>query len=446
MRTITHPTLISRLSRATAIVGIIGVVTAFAASGSASAAVLPNSLTIDFTAGGYTVAAGSPGSQNGWGAAKVGADIALVDNASFPLSGLPAGRSIRFSNATLPSSSAHLVSPLIQPAGEPTTNAGAINTFDVTFTVASATGAIQPGLGIDVNIDGASRFGGVLNLRHSDTGLQVGSYWVPEEATNPLTTSGWRSAVFTTVPANVPHTIRVVTMFLQGQADIFDVYVDGTFVSAGSAVTTWENYTRLVGTVADNSVDGISFKTASSAPTADGIGYASAPAASSTNGNGLLFTGISYSTRTDSPPVPTAAPPLAPTPEATPDAPVAVVAEPVAATELMDFSAEGFLPFENVYATIYSTPVFAGWFQADGAGRVQAQVLVPAGLPAGTHTLQLVGDASGFVAQSVFQVSAVAALAVTGGELPPLLIGGAWALVVAGLGLAIAGRRRRSCG
>ena len=430
-------------TRGIAAISLAGLIAAIAAGGSASAAVLPSSLTIDFASSGYTVAAGSPGSQNGWGAAKVGADIALVDNASFPLSGLPAGRSIRFSNATLPSSSAHLVSPVIQPAGEPTTNAGAINTFDVTFTVASSTGAIQPGLGIDVNIDGASRFGGLVNLRHSATGLQVGSYWVPADATDASLTS-WRSAVFTTVPADVPHTVRVVSMFLQGQADLFDVYVDGILVSGGSGVTTWENFTRLSNTVGDNSVDGISFKTSSSAPTSDGIGYASAPAAPATSGNGLLFTGISYSTRADTPPVPTVAPPLDPAPVVTPDAPVAVTAEPVAQTESMDFSAEGFLPFENVYATIYSTPVFAGWFQADAAGRVQAQIVVPAGLPAGTHTLQLVGEASGFVAQSAFQVSAVAALAATGGELPPLLVGGAWVLVVAGLGLAIAGRQRRA--
>lgn len=431
-------------SRSIAALGLAGLITALAASGSAAAVALPSSLTIDFNASGYTVAQGSPGTQNGWGAARAGADIALVDNASFPASGLPAGRSIRFSNATLPSSSAHLVSPLIAPAGESST-AAAANTFDVTFTVASATGAIQPGLGIDVNIDGASRYGGLVNLRHSATGLQVGSYWVPEDATS-TGISSWRSAVFTTVPADQPHVIRVVSMFLDGQADRFDVFVDGTLVSGGTGATTWEFYTRLSGTVGDNSVDGISFKTSGSAPSADGIGYSSAPAAPTTNGLGFLFGNISYSTRVDSPPVRTAPPALDPAPSVTPDAPAEVPAEPVAPTSTMDFSADGFLPYEDVYATVYSTPVFAGWFQADANGSIRAQIVVPAGLAAGTHTLQLTGAASGLVAQSAFQVSAVeaaAALAATGGELQPLVFGGALAVLILGLAGVVIARQRR---
>src|SRR5690606_24631787 len=42
---------------------------------------------------------------------------------------------------------------------------------------------------------------------------------------------------------------------------------------------------------------------------------------------------------------------------------------------------------EWFYAVVHSDPVRLGWFQADATGRVT--VPVPAGLPAGAHTLQL---------------------------------------------------------
>jgi len=406
---------------------------------SVSAAALPTSTAIDFTADGYTVAPLSPAGQNGWVGARTDIDFALVDNASFPNAGLPAGRSLQFSNSTVKGGGTHLTSPLIASAGEPSTSATA-NTFDVTFTVASATGALQPGLGVDVAIDGASRYGGVVNLRHGATGLEVGSYWVPYGATS-ADVAQWRSAVFTTVDATKPHTIRVVTMFLAGRADTFDVYVDGILVSGGSGVTTWETYSAIAGTGGDNSVDSISFKTSSSAPSPDGIGYVTAAAAPATLDLGYLFSGISYSVREDSPALPTAPPALPPAPEATPDAPVEIPAQ-VSSEGRVEFSASGFLPYENVYATIYSVPVFAGWFQADALGVVSGSFAAPTGLPAGSHTFQLTGATSGFVAASAIQVLALAA---TGTEATPVVVGGALALLAGGALVLIArGRRANS--
>jgi hypothetical protein len=292
-----------------------------AVSASPSAASAASSAVVDFTASGYTLGFHSPDQQNGWWMAK-SVDFSLVDNSTFPLAGLPTGRSLQFSNATHLSGGAHLVSPTIDAAGEPSTGAGA-NTFETSFTVASATGAPQPGLAVDVALDGASRFGGVVNLRHTDEGLEIGSYWYPAGAADDSLAS-WRSAVFATVDAAVPHTIRAVATFIVDAPDTLDIYVDGVLVSAGSGATTWEAYSVSDG---DRSVDGISFKTTSSAPSADGIGYrAGLPTAPATEGKGFLFTAIAYSVRTTSTQPPTVEPmptPTAPAPPKPEPAPVA---------------------------------------------------------------------------------------------------------------------------
>ncbi len=56
------------------------------------------------------------------------------------------------------------------------------------------------------------------------------------------------------------------------------------------------------------------------------------------------------------------------------------------------------------YAVVHSAPVRLGWFRADATGRVV--VPVPAGLPAGTHTLQLYDAAGALVAWGEFTVAA----------------------------------------
>jgi hypothetical protein len=99
---------------------------------------------------------------------------------------------------------------------------------------------------------------------------------------------------------------------------------------------------------------------------------------------------------------------------------------------------------EWYYAVVHSTPVSLGWFQADATGRVI--VPVPAGLPAGAHTLQLYDASGALVAWGGFTVAAAPGadpdLAATGFSL------GAAALAVLLAGCAIlAGlilRRRRT--
>lgn len=67
------------------------------------------------------------------------------------------------------------------------------------------------------------------------------------------------------------------------------------------------------------------------------------------------------------------------------------------------------------FAVVHSTPVQLGWFRADAAGQVT--VPVPAGLPAGLHTLQLYDASGALVAWGQFSVAAApgdADLAATG--------------------------------
>ena len=432
-----------------AIAGGIALLLAVAAvPASASAA---TSATIDFTASGYSTGALKPAGQNGWWQAKV-ADYSLVDNSSFPASGLPSsGRSLQFSNASIPSGGAHLVGPTIDAAGEPATTAP-FNTFETEFTVASATGALQTGLGVDVAIDGASRYGGVVNLRHTAAGLEIGSYWVPEDAAD-ASLGSWRSDVFATVDATVPHTIGIKAVFLEGQADSVQVFVDGTLVSDGSGVTTWEFYHVIAGTGGDKSVDGLSFKSTASGPSADGIGYTSGiPALPSAAGQGFLFTGISFASSTGAPPLPTETPELPAEPDPSPDAELEVPDGNVTG-DTIDVRAEGFLPYENVFVTFFPGGVFGGWLQADANGVVEATVEIPAGLTSGTTTIQLTGEVTGWTASAEFTLVVPAAapgspapagvLPTTGLETGWLIPMGA-ALLLAGALLAAGVRMRRS--
>lgn len=94
------------------------------------------------------------------------------------------------------------------------------------------------------------------------------------------------------------------------------------------------------------------------------------------------------------------------------------------------------------FAVVHSDPVALGWVQADATGRVV--VPVPAGLPAGGHTLQLYDASGALVAWGAFTIAAApgdADLAATGvplgaASLAVLLAGGA---ILSGLIL----RRRR---
>ena len=264
---------------------------------------------IDFSADGYVLGATSPVGQNGWvsGPPPAQYDWALVEGSAFPDATLgDSVRALRFSNWTNGNSPygniTQLSSPVIDEAGESSTGA-ASNTFVAEFTVESATGALQPGLNVEVNVDKTgSRAGGGVALRHvpatEDTpaALEITGRWVDPAATSAAITD-WRTEVVNVDPT-VPHTIRYVAKFLDDAADEVEIYVDGELAITG---TTWEGYHRAVGSPAQT-VNSLLFRTSRSAPSADGIGYVvldypTEEVKAALQGKGFLFSGITYGTK-----------------------------------------------------------------------------------------------------------------------------------------------------
>ena len=71
----------------------------------------------------------------------------------------------------------------------------------------------------------------------------------------------------------------------------------------------------------------------------------------------------------------------------------------------LEVTASGFDAGERVVATMFSDPVELGEADADASGTVQLSLEVPADASAGEHTLQLVGQSSGVVAETTFTVA-----------------------------------------
>ena len=152
-------------------------------------------------------------------------------------------------------------------------------------------------------------------------------------------------------------------------------------------------------------------------------------------------------------PLPGTAPPLPPAAEPDPDGPVPVSTTTTAPGEVVSvfFPPGTFQPYEHVYATWYSTPVFGGWLSADVDGSLSATLTVPADLPAATHILQLTGTMSGLVFASTVTVLAAdrgasglpGVLPSTGIDpLAPLVV--ITGLVAVGTGLVLLARRRKT--
>ncbi|MGY1813920.1 hypothetical protein [Blastococcus sp. SYSU D00820] len=137
-------------------------------------------------------------------------------------------------------------------------------------------------------------------------------------------------------------------------------------------------------------------------------------------------------------------------------------ADPVPAGAEVTLTGSGFLPNSTVTLVVYSTPTVLGTVTTDGAGAFTTTVTLPAGLPAGAHTLVASGvdpagnpyhltsgvtvTASGgaptATATSATGPGVSGGLASTGADIAVPAIGGLAALVVGG-GLVLAGRRRR---
>ncbi|MFB6610293.1 hypothetical protein ACFCVO_08240 [Agromyces sp. NPDC056379] len=434
---------------------VAGVIALAAAVGTASAAHAAPSIVIDFDAPGYVVGPGSPAGQNGWLSTGTNFDFALVEDATFPDSGLDGGRSLRVSNAVIPGTS-FVRSPAVDSAGEPGVPGALGNTFSAEFTVASSTGATQDGLMLEVVLGAASRYGGVVHLRQTAAGLEIGSYWVPPEATSTANSS-WRSEVFATVDSSVPHRIGVEAVFLAGESDVLDIFVDGVLVSGCSGLTTWEYFHALSGGSTTATVSDLSFRLTTSAPTGTGTGFAAGlPPAPATLGQGFLFADIGYGTSDTELPGPDGGDVPAPTePAAAPDFPLTVDPSSLGGPGQVTVASSGFRPGEFVAATLFPEATAAGWLQADLSGDVTGSVSVPDGTSTGTHQVQLTGAVSRCTALGAFELLAPAppstpaspagpALAASGfAPSPALAVSGVVLLAGAGILMAASARSGR---
>jgi hypothetical protein len=106
----------------------------------------------------------------------------------------------------------------------------------------------------------------------------------------------------------------------------------------------------------------------------------------------------------------------------------------------------GFKPHEVVTVTLHSAPQTVGTFHADASGTVRVEFTVPAGTPAGAHTLVYEGN-MGTYFQETLTVAAAAGsgdnLAYTGASVAMPLGLGAGALALGG-GLVFMTRRRNA--
>ena len=109
---------------------------------------------------------------------------------------------------------------------------------------------------------------------------------------------------------------------------------------------------------------------------------------------------------TSTSPSPTTSTSPSPTPTTTtsPSPEVSLGAGSVEPGGVLEVTASGFDADERVVATMHSDPVELGEANADSSGTVQLSLEVPADAPAGKHTLELVGQSSGVVAETTFTV------------------------------------------
>ncbi|CAN5423820.1 hypothetical protein BH10ACT7_BH10ACT7_18600 [soil metagenome] len=379
--------------------------------------------TIDFATDGLT----------GWTNPTIsGRDTAVV------------GNTLRVSNKSLFTFGKQLATPsLTQKAAE--SGSGTVNTFDATFTVASATGAVQEGLNMEVAFDNGTlgRLGGNVVLYHLGGQLVIGTFWISPTVpvtspATPNTAYTWNEQVIATVDPTVAHTVRAIVKFVPGtNNDVVEYYVDDVLEFTG---TTWEHLYAVTGNVA-SPIGSLTITSGKSTQVQTGIPtFGNVPAVPSTNGNGFLLSDVTYSSYNITA-VPTAPPVVEPDPDPTPGGQLTIPGGSDAGAEITAVG-EGFGPFENVGFTVYSTPTFVGWAQANAFGVATLKFTLPAGLaPGSTHTVQAVGARSGWTVNSSFKVY----LAATGSEdvNPMFAVAGAALLVAGGVLVALRPRPRR---
>lgn len=190
------------------------------------------------------------------------------------------------------------ITQLVTPQlGASASEDGDYDSFDTTFTIASATGAAQDGLALEVAPDNGSgsRTGGSFYFVHDGDQLKVGALWLPISATSD-DNSAWSGEWLASVDASQAHTISIHERFVVGAQDTAAVYVDGTY---RGTVGTYEGYANA-NHDPQGSLDSVLFREPGSQPNAASVGVvthglAAAPAGPAEAGHGYLISDLSYS-------------------------------------------------------------------------------------------------------------------------------------------------------
>ncbi|HEV7646048.1 MAG TPA: cohesin domain-containing protein [Pyrinomonadaceae bacterium] len=248
--------------------------------------------TVDFEP--YSL--GSPNGQDGWvstGSVSPGGFDHKISTTSVPGFG---AKSLRISNEVTSGSFGDQTfsKPTVNEAGETSaTNDGMSggvrkNAYQMQFSIASKTGAFQPGLLMSVapdRGDGAR----MSYLRFEDLADGIHVYFddyqdaAPFGSTNPDVNGCGVGDDFTdtdiaTLSRTAPHTIQFVIIFVDGaRNDLVKIYIDGVLEATG---TSWEDYYRFCAEQSPNNsthtVDSLLFRTAG-------------PAVPGNAGNGFLI-------------------------------------------------------------------------------------------------------------------------------------------------------------
>jgi hypothetical protein len=196
--------------------------------------------------------------------------------------------------------------------------------YETQFTFASFTGALQPGLNVQVSPDrGDGARMSFVRMKHTATDLELEFVDVqgvdpPNTPTPCLGCANFVTTSLGTFDPKVPHTVRLTMQLVDGPSnDIVKVFVDGNLVHTGGS---WEDYYRLDTESSPTPPDQVS-------RTVDSLLIrASGTAQADTLGKGFLFDGVSVTTG----PVPTSSPEPGTSPGTGPGG--AEPAAPVAAT------------------------------------------------------------------------------------------------------------------
>lgn len=232
-----------------------------------------------------------------------------------------------------------LITPrLTRDAGE---GPGQLNTFEASFTLASAADGdgYQEGLNIGIALDDGdwNRGGGNVYFIHRDGKLTLAAFWLDpslNQGQRPVDSAAitWTEDVFAELDPARSYDIRIVAEFHEGLFnDVLKVYVDDELRLADGH--TFEGFAEVkdypLGTV-----NSLGFQSGSSTKSSTGLNViSSATARPELTGLGFLFSNISYRSydrpeATPSPtptvsvsPTPTDSPTPTPTPTPTPPTP-----------------------------------------------------------------------------------------------------------------------------